>query len=584
MESGAAMGILDFFLQLQLLEVILFPNSEVKGAIIKTTKFLSIILIIILLGLTLYQVSRRIHWDLTSKNYSIATRYGDINKASSFYGETKMGLIEKLNRAGAQIILFSIDLSSETGSGKPDIIDELRKAGISRGVEISNLQLASQDDYRQILSYLETIQPKFVVLRGSSRAEPPSYIKNWLHKNDVILGTVEFRNSKTVETLVKGGDLDWVRLHRVFDKEVGTLTEVERKARYERAVQERNIGVIEYRLPLSVGLTNHLETLTSIRDRLNQSGYQVGPIEEAKGVGRHLKSSPWLIVALIATTFGLVLRSLTPKSISYPVLIIWISAVALVGFIGLTFLPILSRQIAALAVAVIAPLVGYNLLTKYGLSVRSSKSLVSPFLDLVWVSVLSTLAGLVVSSLLLDESFLLKLNQFRGVKVSLFFPLLLLVVAASYRDQISISKMKFDYKKGFLGAALIGLFLFLLFRSGNFTFLRSSDLEEAVRRWLENTLYVRPRFKEFVLGHPSLIVWLYLAGHYRKKLPFCKLGLLLVGFMGQVSIINTFAHIHTPVIVSLIRTGNGLAGGIILGAILLAIILGGEYVWNLRTG
>lgn len=412
----------------------------------------------------------------------------------------------------------------------------------------------------------------------------PSYLTHWLRQNDVILGTVEFRNRETTEKLVNEQNLDWVRLHRVFDKEIGTLTRAEMRARYERAIRERNIGVIEYRLSPNQDLQTQIETLTAIRDETAKSGYRIGPIEAVRGTGKGVESSRWLILGLIVVSFGLVFRFLFLDRGSHTILIFWILASTVGGAIGLALFPTLTRQAAALVLAVTAPLVGYKLLKEYGLSFKTGRSLLSPFLDLIWVSGFSTIAGLLVSTILLDESFVLKLQQFRGVKVALFFPLLLLAVVAFRRYGISFSEIKFDYKAGLLGAGLLGLFLFLLFRSGNFSFLRSGDLEEAIRRWLENTLYVRPRFKEFALGHPSLIAWLYLAGRYGGKFHFCKLPLLMVGFIGQISVINTFSHIHTPLVVSLIRTGNGLAGGLILGGILLAVILGGEYVWNLRRG
>ncbi|MBS3786870.1 hypothetical protein KGY79_01590 [Candidatus Bipolaricaulota bacterium] len=541
-------------------------------------------MIIILLILIGYQTSKRVNWDLSTKKYSVATRYEDIKRASSLSGETELGLIERLNKSGNNLVLFRTDLAVKQGFVPPDLLDELKKKGITRAVAVSNLQLAGEKEYRQILDYLSEIGPKFVVLRGLRAVDLPFYLTNWLKQNNTILGTVEFRNRETTEKLVSEQGLDWVRLHRVFNKEVGTLTPAEKRARYSRAIQERNIGVIEYRLPLNQNLDTTIDTLNAIQAEMAKSGYRIGPIGAVRGTGNGVESSRWLVFGLIVASFGLVFPFLWPGQGSYSTLIFWILASIVGGTMGLTLYPTLTRQASSLILAVTAPLVGYKLLREYGLSFRPDRSLMSPFLDLIWMSALSTIGGLAVSSTLLDESFLLKLQQFRGVKVALFLPLILLVFATLSRDGISFSELKFNYRSGLLGAALLGLFLFLLFRSGNFTFLRSGDLENAIRRWLENTLYVRPRFKEFALGHPSLIAWLYLAGRYGKKFHLCKIALLLLGFIGQISIINTFSHIHSPLIMSLIRTGNGLAGGIILGGIILAVILGGEYVWNLRKG
>lgn len=534
--------------------------------------------------LTGYQTTKRVHWDSTTKNYSLATRYEDIDKVSSLYGETRLDLIERLNRAGNNLVLFRTDLAVERGFVLPNLIDDIKEKGITRGVEVSNLQLAGEKEYRQIFDYLNEIGPDFVVLRGLKRVSLPSYLTNWLSENDVILGTVEFRNRGTTEKLVNEQGLNWIRLHRVFDKEIGTLTQVDKVARYRRAIRERNIGVIEYRLPLNQDLDATIETLNAIQEEMAKSGYRLSPIGDARGTGKGVKSSRWLVLGLIVTSFGLVFRFLRPGQDSNSILFFWILASIVGGGVGLGLYPVLTRQAAALVLAVTAPLVGYKLLREYGLSFKTGQRPMSPFLDLIWISGFSTIAGLVVTGILLDESFVLKLQQFRGVKVALFFPLILLVLAVLSRGGIRFTELKIDYRSGLIGAAPLGLFLFLLFRSGNFTFLSSGDLEDAIRRWLENTLYVRPRFKEFALGHPSLIAWLYIAGRYGERFNFCKLALLLVGFTGQISVINTFSHIHTPLIVSFIRTVNGLAGGLILGGIFLAVILGGEHLWNLRKG
>ncbi len=46
---------------------------------------------------------------------------------------------------------------------------------------------------------------------------------------------------------------------------------------------------------------------------------------------------------------------------------------------------------------------------------------------------------------------------------------------------------------------------------------------------------------------------------------------IIIGLVGQVSIINSFCHIHTPVMVSVIRTANGLWIGILLGMALISL-------------
>lgn len=538
-------------------------------------------LVLLTLTLTSYQVMRRVNWDRTSRNYTIATRYGDLSRAGNLYGETELDLAGKLRKEGLKLVLFTRDLVTNEELSAPESANELGATGLEVGLEVQNLQLADQSQYRQLLEVIKELDPAYLVLRGIDRVDIPPKLTDWIRENEIILGTVEFRNQGTTREVVENHELDHVRLHRVFDKETGTLTEAERIARYVRAVEERNIGVIEYRLPLNVDLDVQLRDLASIRENLDDVGYESVPLGQAKGTGEAPEFSLWISLLLIAGSIGSgIFILLINKQLTSTVLLGGLLLLFAVTGLALAIIPILTRQISSLAIALGAPALAFLFLKRYGLTSYANPVPGATYLDFLAVSAFSTFAGLVVSSILLDESFLLKLYQFRGVKVSLFLPLVVLLVLAIYTGEFRISEIRLSFGKVLAGAALIGLLLFLLVRSGNFNFLRSTDLEEAIRRWLDATLMVRPRFKEFVIGHPALIAWLYLAGRHPDKFQFCKLGLFLLGFIGQVSIINTFVHVHTPITVSLIRTVNGLAGGLILGTGLLVLIMGGVYLWN----
>jgi putative flippase GtrA len=46
----------------------------------------------------------------------------------------------------------------------------------------------------------------------------------------------------------------------------------------------------------------------------------------------------------------------------------------------------------------------------------------------------------------------------------------------------------------------------------------------------------------------------------------------MAGLMGQVSLMNTYAHIHTPIMISLVRSVHGLWLGGLIGVILIFIL------------
>ncbi|MHB9155425.1 MAG: DUF5693 family protein, partial [Endomicrobiales bacterium] len=95
----------------------------------------------------------------------------------------------------------------------------------------------------------------------------------------------------------------------------------------------------------------------------------------------------------------------------------------------------------------------------------------------------------------------------------------------------------------------------LLIRSGN-SGAEWLKPDSGMRQFLEDLLVIRPRTKEFLIGQPLLFL-----GFYWKR-PW----LIILGMIGQVSLVNTFLHAHSPVMVSLIRTFHGVWLGLLIGA------------------
>ena len=87
---------------------------------------------------------------------------------------------------------------------------------------------------------------------------------------------------------------------------------------------------------------------------------------------------------------------------------------------------------------------------------------------------------------------------------------------------------------------------------------------------LDKVLFVRPRTKEFLVGYPLLMAGMaFLTKGKRNWAVPC----IVVGSVGLVSALNTFCHIHTPIVLSFVRTFNGLWVGLVIGTILSALIM-----------
>ncbi|SMB89463.1 DUF5693 family protein [Deinococcus hopiensis] len=179
---------------------------------------------------------------------------------------------------------------------------------------------------------------------------------------------------------------------------------------------------------------------------------------------------------------------------------------------------------------------------------------------------LSLIGVLFVSALGANRESVLGLEPFKGVGLTLLVPLLL--VGLSFLPRQDVRKTARDLyntplRLGDIGvmAAALGVFALVFLRRGNATGLGVSDAEASVRQQLQDTI-VRPRFKELA-GHPLGIIGLggVLPGYFSTMM-------VLGGVVGQASILNTFSHFHTPLLISAQRCFLGLGIGLLVGLVL----------------
>ena len=195
---------------------------------------------------------------------------------------------------------------------------------------------------------------------------------------------------------------------------------------------------------------------------------------------------------------------------------------------------------------------------------------------------LSLLGVLFVSALGTSRDSMLGLDPFRGVGLTLLAPLLF--VALSFLPRQDIRKTARDlFRRPFsTGDLLILVFAAAAFsvaflRRGNTSSVGVSSAEAKIRQDLQDAI-IRPRFKE-VLGHPLLLLGLsrVLPGYLG---PLALLG----GVMGQASILNTFSHFHTPLLISATRAFIGLGAGLLFGLVAVYVLDRLIRLWNTYGG
>jgi hypothetical protein len=102
----------------------------------------------------------------------------------------------------------------------------------------------------------------------------------------------------------------------------------------------------------------------------------------------------------------------------------------------------------------------------------------------------------------------------------------------------------------------------VLERSGNQSDIAPSSFELALRSHLTSILQVRPRFKEFVVAWPALMLVPALLPVDRRRWGWL---FVLAAGMGLGDLIDTFSHLHTPLLVGVERVINGGVLGALIG-------------------
>lgn len=454
-------------------------------------------------------------------------------------------------------------------------VDDVRAAGLDTIVQVRTWNQVTAEGLHHVFGEIESI-PNLTGLAFNDPVLPgvPGLIRPLayeIQKLGVPVVQIEFSNQMGLSKLGLLLDKNILRLHTLTLEEDAkrNYSLVDMVDRFSLAASERNNRVLLLHMYTKADapdmLQFNLQLAEKLGDRLQAEGLQVGKasVMEPLVLSR---------LVLFATGLGVVAGGLLLAFVMG-----WGRAVPYLGLAGLLLWAGLlavdlvnpARKLMAFAAVVIFPTLAL------AFTVRPEGS--SPgrcILLLVQTSLISLAGALLMVGLLADKGFMLKLDQFTGVKLAHVLPLALVGGIFFFRaggeqdwrerlqkfmDQPVL--VKFAFVAGLLLVAL----LVYVSRTGNES-VAISPLELKFRTLLDNLLGVRPRTKEFLLGHPLLLLLFYLGFKDNRYQP-----LLQAGVIGQVSLVNTYAHIHTPLMVSLFRSFHGLWIGIVGGLLLIAL-------------
>ncbi|MFZ5753319.1 MAG: DUF5693 family protein [Bacillota bacterium] len=473
--------------------------------------------------------------------------------------------------------LLSLPLSPKelenlgVGFIKEDIL-ALEKGGLKVAPQIRDWVKPTNQSIDVVVDSLKEIPGLALVafndrtIPGRGDKEFARYLARKLGELNVPVGIFEFFPQQGLEQLAALMNKKAVRIHAISENEMGKYTEDQAVDRFNLAVTERNIRVLFVRFfgleQPGTALNNAVNYVERVKNNLVNEGFQVGQASQLAGVPY---SGVIILAAGLGVIGGLILGANYLFGTTWGSLL---GILALFGWAGILFLaPNLARKAMALAAVVLFPVLGTISVIR-----EERRSLSQAVPALLKMSAISLIGAVIMTGLLSDKSFMLKLDQFVGVKLAHIAPLLIIPVYFLFRDTDPVKKAKelLDFpillKHALAGVLLLAGLVVYIIRTGNDGTALVSSWEAMLRDMLDRVLWVRPRTKEFLLGHPAMLALLYYGYDLRKIM------LLILGIIGQVSLVNTYAHIHTPLMISLIRSFHGLWLGIVIGIIIIVLV------------
>lgn len=419
------------------------------------------------------------------------------------------------------------------------------------------------------------------------------------HKEDEIplpatgiaYGAVEFGKQKGDEKLSAALHGDFVRVHSIQAAEMGQIDEEEAVERFEKAARERNIRFCYVRLLTFAGkdpVEDNHKFLDKIARGMRRGSALTGG-DLAFGPARRYEETGVSTVLFAVMGLGVAAGLVWMLKIALP--LPDAKAGLILGIVGLLCallawrLDETGRKLVALLAGIVFPTIAcLRTLPRQGAALHVlpvNTCLTKAVRAIAWASAITAIGIVHVIGLLATRPFMVHASQFLGIKAQHAVPLLLValtVVAGGIalpeetwarwkaRAQSQFrAAMEEPARFGLLIVGIVALAAIMLIvaRTGNDAGVGVSGAELKGRAILDRILPVRPRTKEFLVGHPLFILGLAWWWRGRRRL---GLPCLVFGSIGQVSLLNTFCHIHTPLLISAWRDGIGLVLGVLIGA------------------
>lgn len=486
-----------------------------------------------------------------------------------------------------------------------DEMQAVNDAGFYVVARPTNYRQCTKDDIDAFFDRLDGYQVSAIVASGPQTLGAPDesdYMAEQMRERGLTMGMIEgvtqlqFYPQDGMLQIAKANDYQSARLYSIPRDEQKKMKVNEAIDRWGTTDDERNIRfnllkTFDKPAPDMSLLETNMSYIAGVKEKLEAQGFTIGKagVFESFYPEATLRALVMLgVAAAVVLYLSLVIPSMKPKH-AY----ILFAALAL-----LMVVPVLMghgnkiRVVAALAAANVFPAISVLWILdkirecqpKQGAGLP--RMLATGIAALFACGVISYAGAAYLSGSLADTEYLLEVNIFRGIKLTFILPIIL--VAIGFLQRFDVFDGKMDDTEGFLEQfkrllnvpvkvkTLLGLFVVLVAavvfvaRSGHTMGMPVSATELKLRAFLEQAMYARPRTKEFMIGHPAFL--LAAMAWFRKWPTMVLFVLVMVATIGQGSMVETFAHMRSPILMSTARGLGGLVLGAGIGAICMILV------------
>lgn len=504
------------------------------------------------------------------------------------------------NQKGLIIETSPEDAALKPMQPDPIAFEMLRSKGFHIVPRMSDSLPYDQEAMEKLLAYYEANDVKRILFEGDSvRGFNDNEDKNSLQSfanllNQHGIGIAAIENTKKpqagMSTLAYNIHYNVVRLYSLSEKDA-LLDEDTIADRFALATKDRNIRMLYINTAPSRSASKAMVTdsidniIKSLKEpgnaieQMEKNGFHMGRAEAFHITDSSLQHYLKMVVVLGGVAFVALMISYFLPLLTLPAFVL-----GLIGSAGLYVLkPALFEQALALLVAISGPTVAMilavrklNALNGADSELATGRRVTHAIVLYIKTAIISMAAIPFVIALLNNITYSLVLNQFRGVSLLHAAPILLIAVfvilyrgGKPFRQIGKLFRTPITLLWVVVGVVIAGAGMYYLSRTGNAG--KVSSIEMVMRTFLENTFHVRPRNKEIAM-HPLFLLGIFLSIRYRNAV-----YIMIFAVIGQLSMVDTFAHIHSPMKISLARDLLGLGIGFILG--LIAIV-----VWQIAEG